>query len=181
MTISKSEDRAKNTPTNAIDLSELKPEQGFSINGIQEYDYSYELGSVSGAGDINNDGFNDIIISDPGADIEGLKQVGEVYVIFGAENIGELGNIDVNRLDGFNGFLIQGVEESDNFGQSISNAGDLNKDGIDDIIIGAPASTSANAFAGRAYVIFGDSNIGNSGSLDIEQLNGKNGFEIKHT
>ena len=178
---SKSENTAENAPTNAIDLLELKPEQGFSINGIKEYDHFFVLGSVRGAGDINNDGFNDIILSNPGANVEGLKQTGEVYIIFGAENIGESGNIDVNRLDGSNGFLIQGIEESSNFGQSISNAGDLNNDGIDDIIIGAPASTSANEFAGRAYVIFGDADLGNSGSLDIKQLDGKNGFEIKHT
>ena len=182
MTIFKSEDRAKNTPANAIDLLKLKPEQGFSINGVKKHDYSYMLGSVSGAGDINNDGFNDIILSNPDANVEGVKAAGEVYIIFGAENIGELGKIDVNRLNGSNGFLIQGIEEGDNFGQSINNAGDLNNDGIDDIIIGSPgANTGENIFAGRAYVIFGDSELGNSGSLDIQRLNATNGFEIKHT
>ena len=167
---------------NAIDLLELKPEQGFSINGVKKHDYPYILGSVSGAGDINNDGFNDIILSNPGADVEGVKAAGEVYVIFGAENIGESGNIDVNRLDGSNGFLIQGIEEADKFGQSISKAGDLNNDGIDDIIIGASVKGSGGYITtGRAYVIFGDADLGNSSSLDIEQLDGKNGFEIKHT
>ena len=51
MKVSKLENTAKNTPTNAIDLLELKPEQGFSINGVKKHDYPYILGSVNGAGD----------------------------------------------------------------------------------------------------------------------------------
>ncbi|MHC5595274.1 MAG: integrin alpha, partial [Nostoc sp.] len=68
---------------------------------------------------------------------------------------------NLSSLDGSNGFTING-NSSDSSGTSVSNAGDINKDGIDDLIIGAPGS-------GKSYVVFGSSN-GFSTSLDLSSL-----------
>ena len=175
------EQLGEKTNQNVIDLSQLKPSQGFAIEGIK-LNKGLIFGSVSGAGDVNNDGFDDFMISDPGARLEGRSEVGKVYVVFGRENIGSSGTIDLNKLDGSNGFAIEGTEELDNLGHSISEAGDVNGDGIDDIIIGAPGvKVGENQFAGKAYVIFGNPQIGNSGELKIAELDGSKGFQIENS
>src|SRR5207248_2210735 len=78
-------------------------------------------------------------------------------------------------LNGVNGFNITGVHEGDVSGISVSNAGDVNGDGIGDLIIGA---YGANNFAGASYVVFGAKNIGSQGTLSLARLNGVNGFTI---
>ncbi|MBN3907555.1 MAG: FG-GAP repeat protein [Nostoc sp. NMS1] len=57
---------------------------------------------------------------------------------------------NLSSLNGKNGFAING-SASDSSGNSVSNAGDINHDGIDDLIIGAPG-------AGKSYVVFGSTN-----------------------
>jgi len=46
--------------------------------------------------------------------------------------------LELSELDGTKGFVINGVDQSDKSGTSVSGAGDVNGDGIDDIIVGAP-------------------------------------------
>ena len=66
--------------------------------------------------------------------------------------------LDLADLNGTNGIVIKGIDAWDNSGRSVSNAGDINGDGIDDLIIGAPwASPNGNVYAGESYVVFGDS------------------------
>ncbi len=57
---------------------------------------------------------------------------------------------ELSSLDGSNGFRINGIDGDDNSGYSVSGAGDVNGDGIDDLIIGAPN-------AGQSYVVYGRS------------------------
>lgn len=169
----------KQNSINTIDLANLKPIQGFTIND-EESDRRSVPGSVSDAGDINHDGFDDIMISRPGANIDGKQEAGKVYVIFGTEQLSNVGNINVRDLDGSNGFAIEGVEEFGQFGGSISSAGDVNDDGIDDIIISAPdVNIGDNDFGGKGFVVFGNSQIGNSGKLKSSELDGSKGFAIE--
>ena len=165
--------------TNTIDLANLQPTQGFTIND-EENDRRSVPGSVSDAGDVNDDGIDDIMISRPGADVDGEQEAGKVYVIFGKEELSNVGNIDVRDLDGSNGFAIEGVEEFGQLGRSISNAGDVNDDGVDDIIVSATGiSIGSNNFGGKVFVIFGDSQIGSSGKLKTSELDGSKGFAIE--
>ena len=63
---------------------------------------------------------------------------------------------ELGSLDGWNGFVINGEAERDYAGRSVSAGGDLNGDGIDDVIIGAVgANPNGLDNAGRSYVIFG--------------------------
>ena len=62
-----------------------------------------------------------------------------------------------------------------NSGSSVSSAGDINGDGVVDLIIGA---SGANSYAGASYVVFGKPGIGGSGSLALSSLNGSNGFIV---
>jgi len=106
--------------------------------------------SVSTAGDINNDGYDDIIVGAFGKN----SNQGAAYVIYGGEEASFL-NIDLSTtsLNALTtGFMITGNAAGDIFGYSVSTAGDINNDGYDDIIVGAPWK---NSFQGAAYVIYG--------------------------
>ena len=121
---------------------------GFTIMGESSGD---TLGvSVSTAGDINQDGYADIIIGAPNNNVN----TGEVYVIYGAER-SSFSHIDLSStpLDpSTTGFTIAGGASADLFGASVSTAGDLNKDGYNDIIIGA---YGYNGGQGAVYLIYG--------------------------
>jgi RTX calcium-binding nonapeptide repeat (4 copies)/FG-GAP repeat len=137
----------------SLDLSALDGSNGFVLNGIDAYDHSGS--SVSSAGDVNGDGFDDLIIGALLADPNGKKQAGESYVVFGKSG-GFSKSLDLSVLDGSNGFVLNGINAFDWSGGSVSSAGDVNGDGFDDLIIGAPgASPNGKISAGESYVVFG--------------------------
>lgn len=135
--------------------------------------------SVSNLGDVNGDGIDDFIISATEAGINsGVEDVSESYVIFGSRSIGSSAPLNASDLDGSNGFVIEGLARNAFLGESVSGAGDVNGDGINDLIIGDPSATpdGASFAAGEVYVIFGSVGLGSSGSLDLSTLDGNNGF-----
>ena len=157
------------------ELSQLNGSNGFAIKGIDENDNAGY--SASNVGDVNNDGIDDIILSRPEADINGRENVGQSHVIFGNPNLSNAGDFDLNSLDGSNGFTLNGVNAEDRAGSFVSNAGDVNNDGIDDIILGAPGIKRDKSK--ESYVVFGSPQIGANGSLELSNLDGSNGFAIK--
>ncbi|MEH2234282.1 MAG: hypothetical protein V7K71_32440 [Nostoc sp.] len=162
-----------------LNLSSLDGTNGFIINGIAVEDTYSSSYSVSNAGDINNDGIDDLIIGRVYTDPNGNNPIGQSYVVFGRTNLGSGGTLNLSSLDGTNGFLIKGIAEKDYSGYSVSNAGDINNDGIDDLIIGAPiANPNGNYRAGQTYVVFGGTNLGSGGTLNLSSLDGTNGFLI---
>ena len=118
-----------------VELSDLDGSDGFVVNGIDSGDYSGR--SVSGAGDINGDGVDDLIIGADRADPNGNTSAGESYVLFGGVGVGGGGVIELSDLDGSDGFVVNGIDSGDRAGRSVSGAGDINGDGVDDLIIGA--------------------------------------------
>jgi Ca2+-binding RTX toxin-like protein/acid phosphatase family membrane protein YuiD len=153
----------------SLDLSSLDGSNGFVINGVDFFDYSGR--SVSAAGDVNGDGYEDIIVGAPVAAPNGVSFTGESYVVFGGENFSA--SLDLSSLDGSNGFRLDGIDPNDYSGYSVSTAGDVNGDGYDDVIVGA---YKADSNTGESYVVFGDANF--SGSLNLSSLDGSNGFRI---
>ncbi|ELS00016.1 FG-GAP repeat protein, partial [Gloeocapsa sp. PCC 73106] len=148
-------------------LSTLNGTNGFALVGIDETDFSGF--SVSGAGDVNGDGFDDLIIGAPDADPSSYSDAGQVYVVFGKSG-GFSSNFSLSSLNGTNGFALNGFADDLKIGFSVSGAGDLNGDDFDDLIIGAP-------YGGQGYVIFGKSG-GFNPSTDIFDIlvNGTNEF-----
>jgi VCBS repeat-containing protein len=159
----------------SLDLSTLNGANGVTFRGAAAGD---GLGfAVSSAGDINGDGFDDLILGAREADGSGRRDAGASYVVFGQAG-GFAAGIDVTGLNGTNGFALLGGGSSDRSGYSVSAIGDINGDGIDDLIIGAPmADPSGRANAGEAYVVFGRRG-GFDASLDLGTLSGVNGFKI---
>ena len=160
-----------------LDLSDLDGTNGFILNGIDGIDYSGR--SVSSAGDVNGDGYDDLIIGASSADPNGDNQAGETYIIYGGASApGTGGVLDLSALDGTNGFILTGIDAGDRAGWSVSSAGDVNGDGYDDLIIGARyADPNGVGNAGESYIIYGGANApGTGGVLDLGALNGTNGF-----
>ena len=156
-----------------LDLSTLNGSTGFEINGEAANDESGR--QVSAEGDVNGDGFADILIGAHGRDVND-GNAGATYVVFGRGN-GFDANLDLSTLNGSNGFEINGEAANDRSGFAVSAAGDVNGDGFADILIGAYGRDVNEAEAGATYVVFGHGN-GLDANLDLSTLNGSNGFEI---
>lgn len=127
---------------NEYDLNPDYEIYGSTSGATNEY-FGY---SVSGAGDVNNDGYDDIIV---GAPYYGLA-TGRVFIFFGSASVDTSADlIMTGTLGSF-------------FGNSVSGAGDLNNDGFDDIITGA---SQYNSNTGRAFVYLGGSPM--NGTIDL--------------
>jgi len=99
--------------------------------------------SVASAGDLNGDKYGDVIVGAYQNDIGG-RDAGRAYVFFGGP-----------RADDRPDLTLTGVAAGDAFGFSVAPAGDVNKDGTADVIVGAYHNDAGGADAGRAYVFFG--------------------------
>ena len=137
---------------------------GWGYNGKHGY-------AVSGAGDMNGDGFDDFVITSNSISSPAFN-AGAAYVIFGSA--APPASITLQTLNGSNGFVIQTNQQSAGLGTSVSKAGDVNADGYDDIIIGAPFGSNGTQYA---YVIYGGTSF--SAVISAPALNGINGFIIQ--
>lgn len=162
-------------PAQVIETTTLSSGDGFLIIGDDEYDHAGE--SVSSAGDVNGDGIDDFIVGAPrGAD--GGASAGEAYVVFGRAGATRP-DVDLTFLSALGqGFVIRGDDPVDQLGLSVSGAGDVNGDGIDDLIIGAPYGDNGGSNAGEAYVIFGKAGATRS-DIDLTSLSATDGFVIQ--
>jgi len=120
-------------------------------------------GGTSGAGDVNGDGFDDVIVGAQLNNDGGSNNEGAAYIFFGASNLS--GTKDTGNGD--EDVRILGKGTTDQLGASGAGIGDFNADGIADFIIGAHYNndgTGAND-AGAAYIFFGATDL--SGTFDM--------------
>ena len=105
--------------------------------------------SVSTAGDVNGDGYADVIVGAYGND-DGGADAGRAYIYFGG------GSMD-NTAD----MILTGEAPGNEFGNSVSTAGDVNGDAYSDVIVGAYSNSAGGADAGRAYIYYGGASMDN--------------------
>lgn len=158
-----------------FDLDTLNGVYGFSISGMDTAD---DFGfTVSGAGDINADGIDDILVGAPKAfSGPGNSRYGVCYVVFG-KNTPFAPSFDLSSLDGSNGFVICGDLDNQNLGFSVSGPGDMNGDSISDLVVGVPRMRDLNGPSytpGGAAIVFGAATF--TDTLRVGDLNGSNGF-----
>ena len=118
-----------------IALSSLNGANGFKLDGENDSDNSGI--AVSAAGDINGDGYADLLIGASGYPASGANGKGRSYVVFGGPGVGTNGTIALSSLNGANGFKLDGENNGDWSGVSVSAAGDINGDSHADLLIGA--------------------------------------------
>jgi hypothetical protein len=110
---------------------------------------SYHFGyCVAGAGDVNGDGYGDVLLGTPGRDNSSYTEVGGAYLGFGSST----GSISSYTL------LTGGLVINLKFGTSVSAAGDVNADGYDDVVVGGPGYSGVLNTQGAIYVFYGASN-----------------------
>jgi hypothetical protein len=106
---------------------------------------TYLGGSVAGAGDVNGDGYSDVAVGAPGA-TSAFTSEGSAGVYPGSST-----GVSATNL-----FGVFGGEANGRFGQAVSSAGDVNGDGLSDLIVGAPEQEAGGApEQGKAYLYLG--------------------------
>jgi len=106
--------------------------------------------AVDQAGDMNGDGFGDVIVGAAGSD--GTK--GAAYIILGSSAGITAQTLADNSVIKFSGEAI-----GDYAGFSVAGVGDLNADGYDEVVVGAYKNDAGGSDAGAAYIVYGSSTL----------------------
>ncbi|MEO5363811.1 MAG: FG-GAP-like repeat-containing protein [Magnetococcus sp. DMHC-8] len=147
-----------------LEISSLDGVTGFRLYGAGA--------AVASAGDVNGDGYDDLIIGDSSA-----SGTGASYVVFGhSGSFSALDGVQLSTLNGSNGFRLAGTLTGDMVGYSVASAGDVNGDGLDDLIIGAPGPVG-NSAGGASYVVFGHTGSF-AATVGLSALDGTTGFRL---
>jgi hypothetical protein len=154
----------------AFPLSTLDGSNGFRVNGM---DVGSQTGEALGsAGDLNGDGIGDLATSAPYND--GVHN-GEILLVFGRKSNFPAALASAS-LNGSNGFRFTSATVQGFGGSRVTGGHDINGDGIDDLVVGAPIQSNNGLRSGAVFVVFGRPDF--PASLSVEELDGSNGFRV---
>jgi Ca2+-binding RTX toxin-like protein len=125
---------------------------------------------VAAAGDVNGDNLADIVVGASNASPRGRSHAGAAFVVFGSRRPrgGRLGDPRIA------GFTIHGPSDERRVGTSVDGAGDVNTDGLADVVLGSHGPYAPNGEVAHAYVVYGRES---SSEIDLAAP-GTGGFEI---
>jgi len=132
---------------------------GSEMNNIADVIMTGEVGgdffggSVSNAGDVNGDGYSDVIVGAGQFDLNGVNTIGRAYLFFGSSSMDNVADI-----------IMTGELINSEFGNSVSTAGDINGDGYSDVIVSAYSYVS---HTGRVYLFYGGALMDNMPDVTI--------------
>ncbi|HEX8204989.1 MAG TPA: hypothetical protein VF587_02900 [Solirubrobacteraceae bacterium] len=133
-----------------LDLDDAPPTQ--TVRHSAEELGGVAGGAVAGVGDFDGDGKRDIAVGEPKRDTGAGVDSGAVYVVTDTTNTGSL-------TDAAHTITIRGAAGGDYAGFDVTAAGDVNGDGLQDILVGAPLAgprpEGATVGGGEAYLVFG--------------------------
>lgn len=176
---------------NSIDVSELDGVTGFVFAGVTTTDDSG--GAVSGAGDVNGDGCDDLLIGAALADANGITDSGQAYLVYGGlSNLQRLdtagggtadGQVNLSRLDVTTGLKLNGTTSGGQVGYAVSGAGDVDGDGFADLWIGSHNAESFLVLGGATHLQALDSAAGGAvdGAFNLSAVDGVNSFRFTDT
>jgi hypothetical protein len=141
-----------NTFPARVDVDALDGSNGFRIDGAQAGDRAGE--SIAGVGDVNGDGIDDIGLGAQYADAQGAD-AGQVHVVFGHTDP-RAATLSLATWADREGFTLAGTGAEDYCGLNIGRGGDLNHDGIADLLLSCHGASTLGAYRGAAYVIHGE-------------------------
>src|SRR3989339_791393 len=142
---------------------------GASMNNTADVTFTgaavsdYFGGSVASAGDVNGDGFADVIVGAKGADGGGVNS-GQAYIYYGGASMNNTADV-----------TFTGAADNDSFGFSVAPAGDVNGDGYNDVIVGAKDASSTN---GQAYIYYGGASMNNTADVTFTGVAAADDFGI---
>ncbi len=154
-----------------LDPTQLNGSNGFMVLGADRSDRTGT--ALAAAGDFNGDSYGDLLIGAPGACVGPGNTTGNskgvTYVIFGGPNIGSGGTLALATLSPAQGLQIEGGDFGDGAGSSIAGVGDVDADGIDDVLIGAPDTGTrvTVSWIGNDIARTDSGDVDNDGDIDL--------------
>jgi gliding motility-associated-like protein len=162
----------------SLSTASLSGTNGFKIIGYSEW-FSGMRSKAYAAGDVNNDGVDDLIIGCPSYNEGSNTYAGRVVIFFG-KNTNFPASVELNSLNAGDGVVITNTGTYDSMGASVAAAGDFNSDGIEDFIVGVTGKAVAGQDGvGAAYVIFGRNTFPNT--FNIDSINSTTGVIFQGT
>lgn len=129
---------------------------------LEGWDITHGVGeTVAGVGDINGDGLDDVLVGAPFAD----GSTGKAYLVYGSPTLG--GEVNLSNAN----VTFIGESAGGGVGHSLAGAGDVNGDGFDDLLIGAPFTDNIGENEGATYLVYGAASLG--GTMDLGNADAK--------